>query len=68
MKVSLTPAWVHKASAFAVMAAASMAAWHWEDVVSQQQAATIVFALGGAKVLIELLTRNTDTTQNENGS
>jgi len=59
MKISVVPSWVHKASAFAVVAVGSAAAWGWSDIVSAHTAAVIVTVLGGAKGVLEFVTRNT---------
>lgn len=54
-KISLTPSWLHKWSAFLVTGVSSMAVWHWNDVVDPQTAGAIVFGLGAAKMILEFL-------------
>ena len=56
MFISKTPAWLHKASAFAVTVFASAAAWNWTSIVDAHTAAMIVSGLGFAKLTFEFIT------------
>lgn len=62
MKYSLTPAWVHKISAFATLVVASVAGWTWTSVIDAHTAGMIVSVLAGLKLVLEFVTKNTPET------
>lgn len=51
--ISLTPSWLHKASAFSVAVVGSAIAWPWQNVVSLHTAGAIVSGLGLLKLIVE---------------